>query len=60
ASVVTLPDEQAVPLMRAVHASLVGGATMAAALHEARQQIERDASPQHLVTWMACNAYGAA
>ena len=48
------------PLMRAVHASLVGGATMAAALHEARQQIERDASPQHLVTWMACNAYGAA
>ncbi len=60
ASVVTLPDEQAVPLMCAVHASLVRGATMAAALHEARQQIERDASPQHLVTWMACNAYGAA
>ena len=57
----TLPDEQAVPLMCAVHASLVRGATMAATLHEARQQIEHaTASPQHLVTWMACNAYGAA
>jgi tetratricopeptide (TPR) repeat protein len=57
ASDVLVPDEPSLPLMVALHRALTRGATMAQALHEARQVLDTD-DPQQLATWCAFDAYG--
>ncbi len=59
ASTAVVPDVTAVDLMTAVHRRLAGGATLAHALHEAResQNIE---DPGHYVNWCTFSAHGAA
>ncbi|WP_214407725.1 CHAT domain-containing protein, partial [Pseudonocardia lacus] len=58
ASVVVVPDGEAVPLMRALHGRLAAGDTMATALFEARAAHGTD-DPRDFVNWCAFTAYGA-
>lgn len=57
ASDVLVPDEPSLPLMVALHRALARGATMAQALHVARQVLDVE-DPQQLATWCAFDAYG--
>jgi tetratricopeptide (TPR) repeat protein len=58
ASVVAVPDAEAVGLMRTLHRRIAAGDTMAVGLHAARA--EHDASdPRGFVNWCAFTAYGA-
>jgi tetratricopeptide (TPR) repeat protein len=59
ASAVMVPDLEAVPLMRTLHEILLGGATLAEALHAARATIDRT-DPRAFVNWCAFTAFGAA
>jgi tetratricopeptide (TPR) repeat protein len=59
ASAVLIPDLDTVTLMSALHRLVVGGATLAEALHGARSQIDRD-DPSAFVSWCAFSAFGAA
>lgn len=59
ASAVTVPDLEAVALMRSLHGSLLRGATLAEALHAARASVDR-ADPRAFVNWCAFTAFGAA
>jgi tetratricopeptide (TPR) repeat protein len=59
ASAAVVPDVQAVDLMTAVHRRLAGGATLAHALHEARDSQDTD-DPGRYVNWCTFNAHGAA
>ncbi len=59
ASVVMVPDLEAVPLMRCLHALVLRGATLAEALWAARATIDRD-DPCAFVTWCAFTAFGGA
>lgn len=59
ASALVVPDLDTVPLMRALHTSVLGGATLARALHAARATLDRD-EPAGFVNWCAWNAFGAA
>ncbi|MDQ3973497.1 MAG: CHAT domain-containing protein, partial [Actinomycetota bacterium] len=59
ASVVTVPDLDAVRLMCLLHEHLRGGATLADALHAARELLDRD-NPGEFVNWCGFNAFGAA
>jgi hypothetical protein len=54
-----VPDWDVLPLMGALHRALRSGATLAAALHEARSTLDRD-DPRAFVSWCAFNAFGAA
>lgn len=58
ASVVAVPDAEAVPLMRVLHQRLAGGDSMADALHAARALLDVDDS-RGFVNWCAFTAYGA-
>src|SRR3954451_2933355 len=59
ASVAAVPDVAAVDLMTALHERLVKGGTLARALYEARDSLERTA-PDAYVNWCTFTAYGAA
>ena len=59
ASGVLVPDLDAVPLMRALHVALAGGATLAQGLHAARAGLDRD-DPGAFAAWCAFDAYGGA
>jgi tetratricopeptide (TPR) repeat protein len=59
ASAVTVPDLEAVSLMRSLHQFLLRGATLAEALHAARATIDRT-DPRAFVNWCAFSAFGAA
>jgi tetratricopeptide (TPR) repeat protein len=59
ASSTAVPDVGAVGLMTAVHRRLARGATLAHALHEARQASDTD-DPASYVNWCTFNAHGAA
>jgi tetratricopeptide (TPR) repeat protein len=59
ASAAVVPDVPAIGLMNAVHRRLAGGATLARALHEARQSQDTD-DPGSFVNWCTFNAHGAA
>jgi hypothetical protein len=58
ASVVAVPDSEAVPLMGALHGRLAAGDRMATALFEARSGHGTD-DPRDFVNWCAFTAYGA-
>ena len=58
ASVVAVPDVEAVGLMRAMHRRIAAGDTMAVALHAARAEQDVD-DPRGFVNWCAFTAYGA-
>ncbi len=59
ASTAVVPDVTAVDLMTAVHRRLAGGATLAHALHEARESQDIE-DPGHYVNWCTFSAHGAA
>ncbi len=59
ASAAVVPDVPAAGLMTAVHRRLSGGATLARALHEARES-QDTADPGSFVNWCTFNAHGAA
>ncbi len=59
ASVVPVPDADAVTLMCALHDGLRRGESMATALHAARGSLDRD-DPRTFVAWCAFSAFGAA
>jgi tetratricopeptide (TPR) repeat protein len=59
ASAIMVPDLEAVTLMHALHERLLGGATLADALHQARSATDRD-EPGAFVNWCAFTAFGAA
>lgn len=59
ASAVVVPDWNTVPLMRALHEEVRRGATLAEALHAARETVDRE-DPSSFVSWCAFNAFGAA
>jgi CHAT domain-containing protein len=59
ASVAAVPDVAAVDLMTALHERLVKGGTLARALYEARDSLDRTA-PDAYVNWCTFTAYGAA
>jgi tetratricopeptide (TPR) repeat protein len=59
ASAVTVPDLEAVALMRSLHRFLLRGATLAEGLHAARATIDR-ADRRAFVNWCAFTAFGAA
>jgi tetratricopeptide (TPR) repeat protein len=59
ASTAAIPDVQAVDLMTAVHVRLARGATLAHALHAARQS-QDISDPGSYVNWCTFNAHGAA
>jgi len=59
ASAAVVPDVPAAGLMTAVHRRLSGGATLARALHEAREA-QDTADPGSFVNWCTFNAHGAA
>jgi tetratricopeptide (TPR) repeat protein len=59
ASTVTVPDLEAVSLMRSLHEFLLGGVTLAEALHAARATID-PTDPRAFVNWCAFTAFGAA
>jgi hypothetical protein len=59
ASIAAIPDVAAVDLMCALHERLVGGATLAHALHGARASLDRD-EPGAYVNWCTFSAHGAA
>ena len=58
ASIVVVPDATSGALMRALHAGLLAGDTMAEALFAARTGVDLD-DPAHFVGWCAFNTYGA-
>ena len=58
ASTAVVPDVETVDLMTAVHLALSRGATLAHALHEARESQNTD-DPRNYVNWCAFNAHGA-
>jgi CHAT domain-containing protein len=58
ASSAVVPDWDVVPLMRALHAALRHGASLAEALHAARASIDRQ-DPASFVSWCGFSAYGA-
>jgi CHAT domain-containing protein/tetratricopeptide (TPR) repeat protein len=58
ASTAVVPDVETVDLMTAVHLALSRGATLAHALHEARESLNTD-NPRSYVNWCAFNAHGA-
>ena len=58
ASVVPVPDLDAVPLMRSLHEQLGQGVPVGAALHAARSAIDRQ-DPRSFVSWCAFTAVGA-
>jgi hypothetical protein len=59
ASAIVVPDWDVVPLMGSLHRAVRSGATLAAALHEARSALDRE-DPRSFVSWCAFNAFGAA
>ena len=59
ASVAAVPDVAAADLMTALHERLVKGGTLARALYEARDALNRTA-PDAYVNWCTFSAYGAA
>jgi CHAT domain-containing protein len=59
ASLVMVPDLEAVSLMCSLHESLLRGDTLAEALHAARATIDRT-DPRAFVNWCAFTAFGAA
>jgi tetratricopeptide (TPR) repeat protein len=59
ASTAVVPDVEAVGLMTAVHRQLARGATLARALHAARQAQDTD-DPGSFVNWCTFSAHGAA
>ena len=58
ASAAVVPDIPAAGLMTAVHRRLSRGATLARALHEARQAQDTE-DPGSFVNWCTFNAHGA-
>jgi hypothetical protein len=58
ASPILVPDTEAVDLMRRLHEGILGGATLAVALHAARAALDRD-DPAAFVNWCAFTAFGA-
>jgi len=59
ASTAAVPDVEAVDLMTAIHRQLAQGATMAHALHIARESQDTE-DPGSYVNWCTFNAHGAA
>jgi tetratricopeptide (TPR) repeat protein len=59
ASTAVVPDVEAAGLMTAVHRQLARGATLARALHEARESQDTD-DPGSYVNWCTFSAHGAA
>jgi CHAT domain-containing protein len=59
ASAILVPDLEAVDLMRSLHELVVGGATLAEALHGARSTVDRN-DPGAFVNWCAFTAFGGA
>ena len=59
ASIAAVPDVAAVDLMYGLHEHLVKDRTLAHALYEAREGVDR-ADPAAFVNWCTFNAYGAA
>jgi tetratricopeptide (TPR) repeat protein len=59
ASAAAVPDVAAAELMYSLHQHLVGGRTLAHALFEAREALDRD-HPAAYVNWCTFNAHGAA
>lgn len=59
ASVAAVPDVAAVDLMCGLHERLLKGRTLAHALYEAREGLNRD-DPQSFVNWCTFSAHGAA
>lgn len=59
ASIAAIPDVAAVDLMRALHACLVRGGTLAHSLHQARATLDCT-DPSTYVNWCTFSAHGAA
>jgi len=59
ASIAAVPDVAAVDLMCGLHEQLIKGRTLAQALYEARQGLNRD-DPGAFVNWCTFSAHGAA
>jgi CHAT domain-containing protein len=59
ASTAVVPDVEAASLMTAVHRQLARGATLATALHQAREAQDTD-DPGNYVNWCTFSAHGAA
>jgi tetratricopeptide (TPR) repeat protein len=59
ASAIVVPDLEAVDLMRSLHELVLGGATLAEALHGARSTVDRN-DPGAFVNWCAFTAFGGA
>lgn len=59
ASVAAVPDVAAVDLMCGLHERLLKGRTLAHALYEAREGLDRD-DPESFVNWCTFSAHGAA
>lgn len=59
ASMVLVPDQDAVPMMRRLHEEVLAGASLTDALHAARAEVDVE-SAGGFVTWCAFNAYGPA
>jgi CHAT domain-containing protein len=59
ASVAAVPDVAAVDLMYALHEGLARGGTLAHALYDARERLDRT-DPAAYVNWCTFSAYGAA
>lgn len=59
ASTAAVPDVEAVDLMTAIHRQLAQGATLAHALHTARESQDTE-DPGSYVNWCTFNAHGAA
>jgi tetratricopeptide (TPR) repeat protein len=59
ASAIVIPDLEAVGLMCSLHELVLGGATLAEALHGARSTVDRN-DPGAFVNWCAFTAFGGA
>ena len=59
ASMVMVPDVEAIPLMRALHERTLDGAPLSVALHGARSTLATD-DPAAFVNWCAFTAFGGA
>ena len=59
ASAIVVPDWDVVALMRALHSSVLGGASLADALFAARAELDVS-DPRSFASWCAFNAFGAA
>ncbi len=59
ASIVVVPDQASVPLMKVLHTRILAGERLSDSLHAARASVDQS-DPTDFVGWCAFNTYGAA